>query len=208
MQFSQKVFSEIQRLSIELVRETILLPSQNFSSRVKRPDDEILVRIQGKWRINALAIYGMKLLIDQQDPETQNISFWKIFSDTIEHLSTYSLVQQAKGNILLLDDLIVQENIEFENIFGNTPEEIFGFLRDPETKKQLFSYYRLYLSQPKKPKRVQRHRGYRDKGSLGGDKQFLLARNLEKDTRLQLIHEERQKYQYSHLELEKLIQEK
>lgn len=208
MQFSQKVFSEIQRLSKELVRETILLPSQNFASRVKRPDDEILVRIQGKWKINILAIYGMRLLIEEQEPETQSISFWKVFSDTIEHLSTYSLVQQAKGNILLLDELLVQENIEFENIFGNTPEEIFGFLRDPATKQQLFEYYRLYLHRPRKPMRVQRHRGYRDHGSLGGDKEFLKSRNLEKDTRLQLIREEYAKYRYSHSELERLIQSK
>lgn len=202
---SSVTFLEIKKLVKELVRETILLPSQNFTSRIVQPDSEILSRIQGDWRINALAVLGMKFLIDDQEIDTNDISFWKVFSDTIEHSSTYTLLQQAKINILLLEEQLVAENLLNENILGNTPEEIFGYLLNPSTRKQLSSYYRLYLLRPRTPKRVQRHRGYRDKGSLGGDKEFLKARNFDYDSKLQRMKEEYQKYQYSFKELEQEI---
>lgn len=42
---------------------------------------------------------------------------------------------------------------------GRNPQELFGVLLDKEVK------VRMSLIQPGKPKRTQRHRGYRDKGS-------------------------------------------
>jgi hypothetical protein len=199
---SSNTFFEIRRLVKELVRETILLPSQNFTSRIVRPDTEIQTRIKGTWRINALAVLGMKFLLADEEVGTDDISFWKVFSDTIEHSSTYTLLQQAKINILLLEEQLVAENLLNEDILGKTPEEIFGFLLNPSTKEQLSRYFRLYTLRPKNPKKVQYHRGYRDKGSLGGDKEFLKARDFDKDSKIQRMKEEYQKYQYSFKELE------
>lgn len=200
------VYQEIRRISRLLVIETILLPSQNFSSRIERPDSEVNCRLSGHRKIRALALFGMKVLIDEKDPRTQNLSFWKIFSELIEHTDEFSLVESAKMQCILIDELI-EDIVLCEDLFGKTPEEIFGFLKDPSTKEQLFRMYRLYLSVPKKPKRIQRHRGYRDKGSLGGDKVFLQARNLTQDSYEQFLIEQRRDYYYSFTELRKQILE-
>lgn len=199
-------YFEFNKVVKKLVREILILPSQNFSSRIERPDSEICCRIQGSFKITSLAIYGMKLFIDQEPEETENLSFWCLFSNLLEHSTTYSLLQNTMQQCLVFtkegvaDDMILEEQI-----WGKSPEEIFGFLLAPETKKELQDCFRFYLKTPRTPKRTQRHRGYRDKGSLGGDKEFLKARNFDNDDKIQMLIEQKRKFQYTFKELEQLL---
>lgn len=198
------VYESVVNHCEKLVIDNILLPSQNFSSRIERPDAEIHVRLKGHWRIQSCILLGLLSLVEAGHPLTKELHVWKLISDIIEKTDTFDLLQSAKIQSLTIKE-IREDLVLFEDIFGKTNEEIFGFLNDPSTQKQIQESYRFYITVPKSPKRVQRHRGYRDKGSLGGDKKYLQSRNFDNDSKQQILIEQKRDYYYSFSELKKQI---
>jgi hypothetical protein len=199
--------NSISQLRIQirnLAEEGILRPAQNFTSRISRRDAEICTRVKGDFKTVALALLGIRLLLLEEN-EIEDLSFWSILSNLLEYSPTFTLLQNAKiQSIFALEEDVLWENILEENYFGRTLHEIFGYILDKQRKKDLEECYHLYLKTPKTPKRIQRHRGYRDKGSLPGDKAYLDSRNFEQDSHQQILREQYKSYQYTFQELKEL----
>jgi hypothetical protein len=206
MTILNKEVTELTKIIKSLVRETVLRPAQNFSSRCAQPGAEINTRVSGDFKTVSLVLLGIHLLLIDPDEETDDLSFWSILSNFLEHSPTFTLLQNAKIQMIFCgDEELMWENIFEENYFGNTSNEIFGYVLDPQRKKDIQESYRLYLIRPKTPKRVQRHRGYRDKGSLPGDKKYLESRNFNEDCHRQLLREQYRSYQYTFKELKEIF---
>lgn len=108
-----------------------------------------------------------------------------------EEINSLGLREQLRLSALLSSEPEMILYILESNVLGETPEEVFGNIRGIPVQ------FEVIPENHRKPKRNVRHRGYRDKGSLGPRREYLTeeARDVFLQQRNNQLEQEYDQYQ-------------